>query len=351
MAELSVAMFASSLPQGGRKPGGVDVLFHKLANALVDRGHEVRIWSFSQGPEDARYTTEVLEPSRFAHDRVARMTRVPVRLNRIAFIGADVLHLQGDDWFFLRRRLPTLRGVYGSALYEARHATSVRRAVSQMALFPMEVLAARLATTSWGMVPGDSRLHGNDGSLPGGVTLPARSDGQRAHVPTILFVGTWEGRKRGRLLANIFADYIRPKIPEAELWMVSDRCEPREGLRHFRTPDDATLSSLYGRAWVFCLPSSYEGFGLPYLEAMAHGTPVVATPNLGSRYVLRDGADGMMVGDEDLPTALIALLEDPEWRARLADAGRRRSASFSWDAVAKQHEDAYRLTIERWRGR
>ena len=63
--------------------------------------------------------------------------------------------------------------------------------------------------------------------------------------------------------------------------------------------DDAELASLYRRAWAYVTPSTYEGFGLPYLEAMACGTPVVATPNPGSVEILDHGKYGVLAADEE----------------------------------------------------
>jgi len=132
--------------------------------------------------------------------------------------------------------------------------------------------------------------------------------------------------------------------------MVSDRCEPSPQVRWFEVPSDAELLDLFRRAWVFCLPSSYEGFGIPYIEAMAAATPVVATPNPGSRMILEEGACGLLVADDELGPALLRLLEEPGLRARLVEAGRTRVRDFAWDRVVEAHERAYRGAIEEWRG-
>jgi glycosyltransferase involved in cell wall biosynthesis len=127
--------------------------------------------------------------------------------------------------------------------------------------------------------------------------------------------------------------------------MVSDRCEPSEGVRWFPAPDEDELDSLLARAWALCLPSTYEGFGIPYLEAMAHGTPVVASPNPGARYVLDGGRAGLVVEDVELAGALVRCLTDRELRASLSARGRERAADFAWPRVLAAHEAAYREAI------
>ncbi len=79
--------------------------------------------------------------------------------------------------------------------------------------------------------------------------------------------------------------------------MVTQDAPPElpEGVTVLGRLSDDELADEYGRAWVFCLPSSYEGFGIPYAEAMTAGLPVVATPNVGARYVTDEGAVGSLV--------------------------------------------------------
>lgn len=342
---LRIAMYTSSLAEPGRKPGGVDVLVHRLANTLTDRGHEVTIWSYSPPPAGALYRHAQLLPRHVATRQLARMTIAPLRLNRVGFGDAQVLHLHGDDWFYIRRRRPTVRTLYGSALYEMRYATRARRMLSQAALVPLEILACRLATGAYGMVPGDGPLHRLRGHLPGAAAPPTGPEGQRSRQPSILFVGTWRGRKRGSFVRDEFLRHVLPEHPHAELWCVSDECEQTRSVRWIRTPTDAELDDLYRRAWVFCLPSRYEGFGLPYVEAMAHGVPVVASPNPGASFVTREGRDGLLVTDDELGRTLSALLSDADRRAALTHAGRERAADFTWERCAERHEAAYLTAI------
>ena len=141
---------------------------------------------------------------------------------------------------------------------------------------------------------------------------------------------------------------VRPRVPDAELWMVSDYAEQSPGVTWFEHPSDAELADLYARASVFCLPSSYEGLGIPYIEAMAHGLPVVATPNLGAIEVLRGGQFGLMTEARELGASLVAVLTDQRVRERLAAASRQCAATFTWSRVLEEYEEAYRLAIERF---
>jgi hypothetical protein len=275
------------------------------------------------------------------------MLVAPARLNGVGFGDAQVIHLHGDDWFFVRRGRPTVRTLYGSALYEMRYATRVRRMLSQAALVPLEVLSCLLATEAYGMIPGDGPVHRLHGYLPGAAAAANATD-ERSKHPSILFVGTWTGRKRGALLRDEFLRHVLPCHPTAELWCVSDACQEAPSVRWFQNPSDAELDQLYRRAWVFCLPSRYEGFGLPYVEAMARGLPVVATDNPGARFITRDGRDGVVVADAALGGTLASLLKDAGRRAALAAAGRQRAVEFTWERAAERHEAAYRSAIHRF---
>jgi phosphatidylinositol alpha-mannosyltransferase len=337
---LRIGMFTTSLPEPDRKPGGVDVLIDRLAGRLVDRGHTVRIFTYSPAPADATYQVQRLAPPSWREQRLRRMLSVPRALNRVDFAGLDVLHLHGDDWFYRRRRLPTVRTFYGSALHEARTGTRWRRRVGQSVSFALELIAARRATATYGLIPGDGRWYRTRGSLGCGVE-PNDARVERSAQPTILFVGTWQGRKRGRILAQAFADVVRPRLPDAELVMVSDEVVAGPGIRWIRRPSDEELGRLYREAWVLCLPSAYEGLGIPYLEAMAAGTPVLATPNPGADYVLRSGRDGRIAPLDRLGPELLQLLTDPVARETLARRGRVRAQDFSWPAVCEAHEEAY----------
>lgn len=343
-------MYHGTLPQPGRKPGGVDVFVHRLSEALLARGHHVEVLSHSSPPPGAAY--EVRHPRLRAAEksRVLRQYVASWLLNLESFAGYDVAHFHGDDWFLLRRRLPVVRTFHGSALLEARTASSWRRRIDKRIVFGLELLSARLATGVYGVGLDSHAIYKADGVLPLGVDVVEARE-QRAAKPTIAFIGAWEGRKRGALLHRVFTEEIRPAMPDAELWMVCDDCEPADGVHWMAAPSDEEVSRLLTRAWVFCLPSTYEGFGIPYLEAMAHGVPVVASPNPGARSLLAEGRYGVIVEDGDIGRRLIELLRSAQLRESMAAAGFDRARQYSWERIAEGYENAYRQAVERWRKR
>jgi glycosyltransferase involved in cell wall biosynthesis len=161
---------------------------------------------------------------------------------------------------------------------------------------------------------------------------------ERSPEPSLLFVGALGGRKRGARLVEWFADTIGPAFPTCTLTMLSEPGAAVPGVSYRSGLDGTALAKLYRSAWVYCSPSTYEGFGLPYLEAMASGTPVVATPNPGSREVLADGAAGLLVPDDAFPGAVVRLLGDAAERARLAALGLARAQAFTLDRMIDAYE-------------
>lgn len=107
--------------------------------------------------------------------------------------------------------------------------------------------------------------------------------------------------------------------------------------------DDATLRALYAQASAFVFPSTYEGFGLPPLEAMTFGTPVVAADSSSLPEVTGGAALLFPAGDTGaLAHAIVRVLDDGVLRARLSEAGPRRAADFSWERTAELTLAVYR---------
>jgi glycosyltransferase involved in cell wall biosynthesis len=145
---------------------------------------------------------------------------------------------------------------------------------------------------------------------------PAPDAGRR------LFVGDLHSRKRGNLVLKAFAHAVRPRFADARLTVIGpERCGG-PGIDWKRKVDEQELIEEYRQAWVCCSASSYEGFGVPLIEAMASGVPVVTTSRAcGSLHARPDSE--FLVGDTagDIARHLVRLLEDSTLRARLASGG------------------------------
>lgn len=119
----------------------------------------------------------------------------------------------------------------------------------------------------------------------------------------------------------------------------------REGwLRYLGYVEEENLPSLVAAARVFVYPSFYEGFGLPVLEAMASGVPVVCSDRASLPEVVGGAA---LAADPDDVAALAAMIEraldDEKWRCEAREASIKRASAFTWNATAKRTLEVYRL--------
>ena len=340
---MKIAMTHANLPNETK--GGAAAQAHYLANALVDRGHEVTMFTFSPAYTECRYQVHQYS----IPDRVRPLQAfvLAVRLAQTDFSGFDILHTHGDN-YLLWGRHPHLRTFHGSALDEAKFAVRLRRRIYQTVIAGLEQAGSRVADISVGVSRAtQQRIPAISTIIPCGVDLGCFRPGQKAEHPCVLFVGTVEGRKRGRFLADIFAREVRSRFPNAELWTVADQPLQGEGIVNFGRVSLEKLCELYQRAWVFCLPSTYEGFGVPYIEAMASGAAVVASLNPGACEVLDDGKCGVLAADAELGQQINYLLENEEVRNAYVVKGMQRSQAFSWEEVTKQYEELYAIGIAR----
>ena len=101
-------------------------------------------------------------------------------------------------------------------------------------------------------------------------------------------------------------------------------------------------STLYAAADMLVYPSLWEGFGLPIIEAMSCGTPVV-TANISAMPEIAGGAALLVdpTSPSDIAGAMLRLAKDPALRASLQQRGRERARSFTWDQTARQTIEAY----------
>ncbi|WP_231905201.1 MULTISPECIES: glycosyltransferase family 4 protein [Streptomycetaceae] len=234
------------------------------------------------------------------------------------------------------RRLPSVLTVSGS---------SRREIVDDLGVRPERVHVVPIGA--------DTRLFAPDPSVP---EVPGR----------IVTTSSADVPLKGLVFLIEALAAVRSRHPDAHLVVVGKRADDgpvaaaieRLGLgRHVefvKGISDPELVDLVRSAEVACVPSLYEGFSLPAAEAMATGTPLVATT--GGAIPEVAGADGetclaVPPGDADaLATALGRLLGDPALRARLGAAGRDRVlARFTWEQAARGTAERYREAIARRR--
>jgi glycosyltransferase involved in cell wall biosynthesis len=177
----------------------------------------------------------------------------------------------------------------------------------------------------------------------------------------ILFVGTIEPRKNLLTLARAFDEIMRrteqrPQLVIAgrEGWLVDEfysfieQAGIRDRMLFTGYVAEEDLRALYSSCLVTVYPSLYEGFGLPPLEAMACGAPVITSSIQTILETVGEAARVVTPTDhQGLARAILELLENEEERARLSSAGLKRAAEFSWEKTARLTMEVYAEVLGR----
>jgi glycosyltransferase involved in cell wall biosynthesis len=230
----------------------------------------------------------------------------------------------------VRRRTPVLFEL-GLATMVITPGESVRKAaIERFRLRPERVVAVPEAAASW-LRP---------------IAVPP------AETPYFLFVGTLEPRKNLETLIGAWKEVRRDydvdlviagrrRADAPEIALVS-------GLRLAGEVADDELAGLYSRALAFVYPSLYEGFGLPVLEAMQCGAPVIA-----SSAVREAAGDAALYADSQqaLADAMRQMVSRPELGRQMRERSLARAADFSWDRAAKATHEVYEEARRRFAAR
>lgn len=183
--------------------------------------------------------------------------------------------------------------------------------------------------------------------VPGRVMVTSSSDvPMKGLVPLLEAIAKVRAERPAELLV------IGKPRPGGRVDAALGRLGLGDAVRCVSDVSDAELARLYGEAEVAVVPSLYEGFSLPAVEAMASGVPVVATTGGALPEVVgEDGRSALLVEPGDpgaLAAAIGRLLDDPELRGRLSNAGRERALSrYTWQVTAKGTAACYEALLAR----
>jgi glycosyltransferase involved in cell wall biosynthesis len=231
------------------------------------------------------------------------------------------------------------------------HRSAIERAArtADLVVVPTHAVAAELSRH----VQLGDRLRVIGEGVSADLALPADADERvrRLGLPEryLLTVATLEPRKGLSVLLRELATSEAPDLPllvvgqpgwgGLNLAAEAGRLGLGDRVRVMGRVPDADLAVLLRRATALVMPSRSEGFGLPLLEAMSVGTPVVTSQ--AAALVEVGGGAALVAADDELAAALRSVVEDDALRARLAAAGPERAAAYSWDGAADALWAAY----------
>jgi phosphatidylinositol alpha-mannosyltransferase len=356
--------------------GGVNEHIKGLSNALRALGHTTKILApystdKSNVPDDV-YALGSVTPVP-ANGSIARISLSPDLGRTIKAIlrteRFDVIHLHEPlmptvPWLVLRAStVPNIGTFHAFGDYSAFYA------MTRPILRPFfNRLTGRIAVSS---SAGDFISQYFDAEyeiIPNGVDIGRFGAPQppiafmRDGRPTILFVGRFEEHRKGLKWILQALSYVEPYFPDLRLVVagsgdpetMSDWLPLRDYTRPHRTIYRSAgsaleieftgfvpaedLPSYYQSCDVYCAPSTGgESFGIVLLEAMAAGTPVLASHIPGYAAVLTHGREGFLTDPKSPPSiaaGLIRLLSDPTLRAQMSEAGRRTARNYDWPIIA-----------------
>ena len=322
----------------GRHRTGDETYLRELLRALPAAGDGLRFAAITRRPDLVPDGIEPIHlPSRVQELRMA--VRVPLLLRRLRPALAHFVHslplsvpcpaiLTVQDLSFERDR--SLMGRRETAIFRAVVPRSARRARRVLAisertrddLLELYRLPARKVVVT--------PLAVDDAFVPG--------TGERRYL---LFASAIEERKNPLVAVEAARAAGLPLVaagPEKDAALAAELRRRGVDVRGYVSKEE--LVRLYQGAAAYLFPTRYEGFGLGVLEAMACGTPVVATPDAAVRYA---GGDAVAYAEpDDFPEVLARVLADPEPWAR---AGLERARRFSWAETARLTADVYREAL------
>ncbi|HVH67323.1 MAG TPA: glycosyltransferase family 4 protein [Gemmatimonadales bacterium] len=352
--------------------GGVPEHVHNVALQLNRWGHTATVVTSHMGAHpDADFVRRVGR-SRviYANGGVSRVTtgwRLRRRLEEVFRAGRyDIVHVHGGLAPTLGLAAPLAAWRAAIPVVATFHSWFARSIGCRVFRRPLQKFLDRHAATiavSRPVVEANSRyFHADWEIIPNGVDTDFfRPNGRESadappDAPRLLFLGRIEPRNGlGTLLDAM--PRILARYPKAVLTVAGDG--PWRGYYERRARElGASVRfvgqvftdrpAYYGSADLYLCPTTIASFGVTLLEAMACGTPMIVSDNVGFRSVIAGGSEAMMIPKDDPAAwaeATIALLGDPARRAAMGRAGRRKAALFAWPRIAQQELAVYERVL------
>lgn len=342
-------------------PGGVQSHVLQLAEVMRERGHEVSV--LAPASPHASLPDYVVSAGKAVpipyNGSVARLRFGPATHRKVkkwlAEGDFDVLHLHEPNAPSLSMLALNIAEGPIVATFHTSTTKSLTLTVFQGILRPMhEKIVGRIAVSDlarrWQM----EALGSDAVEIPNGVdvdsfALASRLDGYPRAGKTVLFLGRYDEPRKGMAVLLGALPRLVQRFADVELLIVgrgdeeqlrSQAGELAVHLRFLGQVDDAGKASAMRSADVYCAPNTGgESFGIVLVEAMAAGTPVVASDLDAFRRVLRDGEVGCLVPVDDsaaLADALISVLDDEAMQQRYVAAGSEAVRRYDWSVVATQ---------------
>jgi phosphatidyl-myo-inositol alpha-mannosyltransferase len=347
-------------------PGGVVAHIRDLAETLLDDGHDVSVIT-SVDDEDARVPLYVVRAGRSVpvpfNGSVSRLVFGPVSATRVRrWINDgefDVLHVHSPETLSL-----SLLAVFiaDGPIVATFHAANPRSRVLALMQSPLQVrlekLSGRIAVSPAARKTIVEHLGADAVLIPNGVHV-ARYAGAEP-LPgwpgvggALAFVGRVDEPRKGLDVLLAAFEQLRAERPQLRLLVAGpgEHDEVPAGVTVLGLVSEEDKARVYKSADVFVAPNTGgESFGIVLLEAMAAGTPIVASDLDAFRRVLGDdgGLAGELaaIGDAGaLASACAALLEAPQRRAVLSEHGRRVVGQYDWSVVATEVMHVYETAI------
>ena len=348
-------------------PGGVQGQVLGLARTLRQRGISATVLGPCDGPPpEAGVISVGPSVSLAANGSVAPLAPDPPAIRRTL----EVLAAQRPDVLHLHEPLvpgPALTALLAGSVPAVGTFHASGRVPAYVWLRPAVRAVARRIGLRTAVSPearalAERWLGGACHVLPNGVEVERFAKADPWPAPgtpggsgrAILFVGRHEPRKGLDVLLSAFARLDR----DAVLWVAGEgpnttalAASAPPGVEWLGRISDEELAQRLRAAAVFCAPSLHgESFGVVLLEAMAAGTPVVASDIAGYRDVARDGREALLFPGGDvaaLTDGLRRVLDDSSLAARLVEAGTARACGFSMERLAARYVDLYQGLLAR----